>query len=154
MSSKEETSVLETEISRLQSEIEARVNQSKPDLNTSPAPEYHHHYQQHYYISFTFLHNRLHNFRVKNTLFHACIASITVTPHNNVKRNPNSYRYKIKPLQTLISHSLYWNWITFSQHQVKDRTKSMDLLILYTQKSSTTYRHTIIYFWNIHSIAH
>ncbi|KAL0729733.1 hypothetical protein Bca4012_025826 [Brassica carinata] len=39
---KEETSVLETEISRLHSEIEARVNQSKPDLNTSPAPEYHH----------------------------------------------------------------------------------------------------------------
>ena len=89
--------MLETEISRLQSEIEARVNQSKPDLNTSHAPEYHHHYQQRYYISFTFLHNRLHNFRVKNTLFHACIASITVTPHNNVKRNPNSYRYKIKP---------------------------------------------------------
>ncbi|ESQ45809.1 hypothetical protein EUTSA_v10010670mg [Eutrema salsugineum] len=44
---KEETSVLETEISRLQNEIEARANQSKPDLNTSPAPEYHHHYQQH-----------------------------------------------------------------------------------------------------------
>ncbi|CAF2110810.1 unnamed protein product [Brassica napus] len=39
MSSKDETSVLETEISRLQSEIEARVNQPKPDLNTSPAPE-------------------------------------------------------------------------------------------------------------------
>ncbi|WZY70577.1 transcription factor bHLH47 isoform X1 [Brassica napus] len=39
---KEETSVLETEISRLHSEIEARVNQSKPDLNTSPTPEYHH----------------------------------------------------------------------------------------------------------------
>ncbi|KAF8045234.1 hypothetical protein N665_5377s0001 [Sinapis alba] len=39
---KEETSVLETEISRLHSEIEARMNQSKPDLNTSPAPEYHH----------------------------------------------------------------------------------------------------------------
>lgn len=36
---KEETSVLETEISRLHSEIEARVNQSKPDLNTSPAPD-------------------------------------------------------------------------------------------------------------------
>ncbi|KAF3510169.1 hypothetical protein F2Q69_00007859 [Brassica cretica] len=29
------------------SEIEARVNQSKPELNTSPATEYHHHYQQH-----------------------------------------------------------------------------------------------------------
>ncbi|CAN7015815.1 unnamed protein product [Brassica rapa subsp. trilocularis] len=39
LSSKEETSVRETEISRLQSEIEARVNQSKPDLNTSHAPE-------------------------------------------------------------------------------------------------------------------
>ncbi|CAN6897059.1 unnamed protein product [Brassica oleracea] len=125
MSSKDETSVLETEIPRLQSEIEARVNQPKPDLNTSPAPEYHHHYQQHYYISFTFLHNRLHNFRVKNTLFHACVASITITPHNNVKRNSNSYRYKIKPLQILISHRFYWNWITFSQHQVKDRTKKI-----------------------------
>ncbi|CAH8267793.1 unnamed protein product [Arabidopsis lyrata] len=42
---KEETSVLETEISKLQNEIKARASQSKPDLNTSPAPEYHHHHQ-------------------------------------------------------------------------------------------------------------
>ncbi|CAH2065011.1 unnamed protein product, partial [Thlaspi arvense] len=46
---KEETSVLGTEISKLQKEIEARSNQSKPDLNTSPAPEYHHHHQHHHY---------------------------------------------------------------------------------------------------------
>lgn len=38
--------MLETEISKLQNEIEARANQSKPDLNTSPAPEYHHHHYQ------------------------------------------------------------------------------------------------------------
>lgn len=43
--------MLETEITKLQNEIEARANhQSKPDLSTSPAPEYHRHhqhYQQH-----------------------------------------------------------------------------------------------------------
>ncbi|KAL0887687.1 hypothetical protein Bca101_011670 [Brassica carinata] len=36
---------------------------------------------------------------------------------NALLMNPNSYRYKIKPLQTLISHSFYWNCITFSPHQ-------------------------------------
>ncbi|VVB04520.1 unnamed protein product [Arabis nemorensis] len=43
---KEETSLLETEIQKLRNEIEARVSQSKPDLNTLPAPEYHHYHQQ------------------------------------------------------------------------------------------------------------
>ncbi|XP_048605736.1 transcription factor bHLH47, partial [Brassica napus] len=45
--SEDETSFLNINVSDYKSEIEARVNQSKPELNISPATEYHHHHQQH-----------------------------------------------------------------------------------------------------------